>query len=115
MPQQFLNRTITQVAVNQAAAGSTDVVAAQPGLKIYVVSIVLSNGGSAAGTLKFTEGTGPTDLTGEMGVAIGGGFVVLGNGIDPILQTNNVNSKLSVVSATLNFWVDGWIRYFLDR
>lgn len=108
-----MNRTILQVAVNQGAAGSTDVVAAPgAGARIYVVTIVLSNSHSAAGTIKFTEGTGPTDLTGEMQLAAaGGGFVIIGNGHDPILHTNTANSKLSVVTVT--GFVDGYIRYFL--
>lgn len=116
MPIQSLNRTILQVAVDQSAPGSTDIVVAPgTGMKIYVVTIVLSNGGTAAGTLKFTEGTGPTDLTGAMGVAVNGGFVIIGNGIDPVLATNTANAKLSVVTATAGFWVDGYIRYFLDK
>lgn len=111
MPPSFLNRTITQVAITQGAAGSTDLVAAPgAGARIYVVSIVLT--ADAAGTFKFTEGTGPTDLTGVIPVAQFGGFVVLGNGYDPVLQTNTANSKLTVISATSK--VFGWIRYFLD-
>jgi hypothetical protein len=113
MPVTSANRTMIQVAVNQSGAGSTDLVAAPgAGARIYVVTIVLSNSHSAAGTFKFTEGTGPTDLTGEMQMAAaGGGIVAIGNGIDPVLHTNTANAKLSVVTAT--GFVDGWIRYFL--
>lgn len=106
-----LNRTITQVPVNQSAAGSTDIVAAPgAGLRIYVVTIVLSNSHSANGTIKFTEGTGPTNLTGEMQLTVAGGFVV-GNGSGVVLSTETANSKLSVVTVT--GFVDGYIRYYV--
>lgn len=110
MPVHNLNRTITQVTISQAAAGSSDLVAA-PGadLKVYVVSIVFTMG--AAGTFKFTEGTGPTDLTGAMNVSGSGGLVSIGDGINPILQTNTANSKLSIVTTGGD--ADGWIRYFI--
>lgn len=110
MPVSNLNRTITQIVVTQAGAGSTDLVAIPgAGLRIFVVSIVLIL--DAAGTVKFTEGTGPTDLTGAIPVATNGGFVVTGNGYDPVLQTNTANSKLSMVSATGKAF--GWLRYFI--
>lgn len=110
MPQTFLNRSISQAVITQGAAGSTDLVAAPgAGLKIYVVSIVLV--GDAGGTVKFQENAA-TDLTGAIPLAANGGFVVLGNGIDPILQTNTANLKLNLVSGTAK--VFGWIRYFID-
>jgi hypothetical protein len=111
MPDHFLGRTITQVAVNQAAAGSTDVVAAPgDGLKIYVVTICLLNSHSAVGTLVFNEGTGPTALSGQMQLAVGGGIVLVGDP-QPVLQTNTANSKLTVTTTTA--FVDGYIRYFV--
>jgi hypothetical protein len=110
-PHKNVARTITQVAVTQGAAGSTDLVAIPgTGLKIYVVGIVLV--GDAGGTVKFTEGTGPTDLTGAIPVAANGGFVVISNDDTPILSTNTANSKLSLVSVTAK--VFGWVRYFVD-
>jgi hypothetical protein len=109
MPVHSYNRTITQVAVTQGAAGSTDLVAIPgAGIKIYVVSIVITL--DAGGSIKFTEGTGPTDLTGVIPVAANGGFVVLGDSEAPVLQTNTANSKLSIVTATGKAF--GWIRYF---
>ena len=111
MPIATYNRTITQVAITQGAAGQLDLVAAAPGLKIYVVSFVVTM--SAAGTITFNEGTGPTALSGAMDVAASGGFVVTGNGNDGvILQTNTANSKLGLVSTT--GIAKGWLRYFLD-
>jgi hypothetical protein len=103
-------RTITQVPVTQGAAGTTDLVAAPgAGLKIYVVSVVLTL--DAAGSIKFTEGTGPTDLSGVIPVAINSGFVVLGDAECPVLQTNTANAKLSMVTATGKAF--GWLRYFV--
>lgn len=111
MPELSTGRTITQIEIDQSAAGAVDLVAAPgAGLKIYVVGIVLSNSHSASGTFKFTEGTGPTDLTGDLQVIAGGGFVV-GNGADVILQTNTSNSKLSLSTTTA--FMDGWLRYFI--
>lgn len=110
MPVSFLNRSITQAAVAQGAAGSTDLVAA-PGAdrRIYVVTIVLSL--DAAGTLKFQENA-VTDLSGAFPIAANGGFVILGNGYDPVLQTNTVNLKLNIVTVTGKAF--GYIRYFID-
>lgn len=110
MPQQTLNRTFIQVAVDQSGAGSTDIVAAPgAGMKIYVVTIVL--GISANGTAQFTEGTGPTNLSGNIPIAANSGMVEIGDGVNPVLQTNTANSKLSVVST--GGALDGWIRYFV--
>ena len=111
MPELFYNRTITQVAINQSAAGAIDLVAIPgAGMKIYVVSVAISNSHSAVGTVKFTEGTGPTDLTGDMQLGIGGVLALFSDGA-PILQTNTANSKLSLSSTTA--FVDGWLRYFV--
>lgn len=104
------NRTCTQIAITQGGAGTLDLVAAAAGVKIYVVTLVVAM--SAAGTLKFTEGTGPTDLTGAIDVATAGGFVVLGAGDTVVLQTNTANSKLSLVSTVGA--AKGWMRYYLD-
>ena len=110
MPISFQNRTITQVAIDQGGAGSTDLVAAPgAGLKIYVVTIVVSL--AAAGTVRFTEGTGPTNLTGDVDLAVAGGYVTIGDGINPVLQTNTAGDKLSIVST--GGAANGWIRYFV--
>lgn len=108
MPDRSYNRTITQIAIT-GAAGSIDLVAAQAGQRIYVTTWVVSL--DTAGSFKFTEGTGPTDLTGviEVGADVIGG--VSGDGLNPILQTNTVNSKLSIVTVTGA--PRGYLRYFL--
>lgn len=111
MPVSMLGRTITQIPLTTTAGTPLDLVAAPgAGLKVYVVTVVVTM--NVAGTLKFTEGTGPTDLTGLFDVGNTGGFVITANGYDPILQTNTANSKLSIVTATGNG--HGYIRYFLD-
>ena len=111
MPLATLNRTINQVIITQGGAGSLDLVAAPgAGLRVYVVAIVVTL--SAGGTLKFTEGTGPTDLTGTMNIAANGGLVISGDAASPILHTNTANAKLSLVSAT--GVAQGYIRYFID-
>lgn len=110
MPVSYQNRTITQVAIDQGGAGTVDLVAAPgAGLKVYVVTIVVSL--SAAGTVRFQEGTGPTNLTGDVDLAIAGGYVTIGNGVEPVLQTNTANAKLSLVST--GGAANGWIRYFV--
>lgn len=109
MPSVTFNRTISQVAVAQGGAGSTDLVAAAPGLKIYVVGYVLTM--SAAGTYKFQENAA-TDLTGAMDIALAGGEVVFGQGDQVILATLTAGVKLNLVSTV--GLAKGWLRYFLD-
>lgn len=111
MPDLSNSRTITQIAIAQGGAGTTDLIAAPgTGLKIYVTGFVLVL--TALGTAKFTEGTGPTDLTGAMEFVDSGGMVVIGPGQDtPVLQTNTANSKLSIVST--GGGATGWLRYFV--
>lgn len=110
MPDTTLNRTIIQVAIDQSVAGSTDVVAAPgAGLKVYVVGVTVSL--SAAGTIRFTEGTGPTNLTGDLDVALAGGFVTFGDGANVVLQTNTANSKLTLTST--GGAANGWLRYYI--
>jgi hypothetical protein len=102
-------RTNTQIAVTQGAAGSLDLVAAPGvGMRIYVISIILVADGAL--TLKFTEGVGPTDLTGAISLAANGGFVEVGTE-HPILKTNTTNSKLSLVTTTSA--IKGWLAYFI--
>lgn len=106
-------RTTTQIAIAQGATpGTTDLVAAPgAGLKIYVTLICFTD--TAAGTIKFTEGTGPTDLTGAMSFAANGGMVPIGDGESVVLQTNTANSKLSIVSAGAGSGANGWLRYYI--
>jgi hypothetical protein len=111
MPAPFSGRTVTQVAISAAAGTPQDVVAAPgAGLKIYVVNIVLLVD-TANTIVKFTEGTGPTDITGAMELADNGGLVVGGSPDAPVLQTNTAGAKLSV-SATVGA-AKGWLRYFV--
>ncbi len=110
MPVTGNNRTLTPVAISQGAAGSTDLVAAATGLRIYVVQIVVTL--SVAGTLKFQEG-GTTDLTGALDLGAAGGFVVGAPDGNAVLFTNTANQKLNLVSTT--GLCKGWLLYYYDR
>lgn len=111
MPISSHGRTILQVAMSAATGANRDLIAAPgAGTRIYVVQIVFSM--SATGTIKFTEGTGPTDLTGTMDVTAGGGFVSIGDGDRVVLATLTPNVKLGCTPVTGN--ANGWIRYFID-
>lgn len=99
-----------QVSVAQGGAGSLDLVAAPgAGKRIFVTHIAL--GIVAGGTIKFTEGTGPTDLTGAFPFPANGGLIDNGAGNDPVLSTNTENAKLSLVST--GGGAQGWIRGFI--
>jgi hypothetical protein len=101
-------RTVTNLAVAQGAAGSTDLVAAVAGMRIVVVAAVLIADG--AGTLKFQSG-GATDLTGPMKLADTGGFVAIGETEMPLFWCA-VGEKLNIVSSVSK--MNGWIRYLLS-
>jgi hypothetical protein len=115
MPVASANRSLTQVSIEQAGIGQTDIVLAAGlvGAKVYVCTIVLTF--SAAGGLQFNEGVGPTALTGVLPVAINGGFVVgEGGGSEPVLQTLTAGSKFGLVTTGAGCTAHGWIRYFID-
>lgn len=110
MPQFTFGRTITQLAITQGAAGALDLVAAPAaGGRIFVVQLALSAAG--AGSVKFTEGTGPTDLTGAIVLATGVPLV-LGDGNGVVLETKTAAAKLSLTSATAA--VTGYLRFYID-
>lgn len=109
MPIASASRTVTQVVINAAAGTPQDLVAIPGvGFKIYVVTIVLTL--SAAGSVQFTEGTGPTALTGVIGLGATTPLVLFGDDDTVVLNTNTANSKLSIAAITGN--ATGWLRYF---
>lgn len=111
MPVTNEGRTISQVVVNQGAAGATDLVTAPgAGQRIHVTHIFLVL--DAAGTIKFTEGTGPTDLTGVMPIALNGQLNLVADSPYPILSTQTAAAKLSITTATGK--AQGWIRYYVE-
>ena len=110
MPVHAANRTITQVLITQGAAGALDLVSAAAGLKIYVVNFMITM--SVAGTIKFTEGTGPTDLTGAMSVTTGGVLTRGNSWAAPVLFTNTAGVKLGLTSTT--GVAAGYLHYFYD-
>ena len=112
MPAMHQGHSVLQLPITQGGAGALDLVAAPAaGEFIYVTHIVVTL--TAAGTLKFTEGTGPTDLTGTMGIAANSGFVAVGDTENPVLWTKTAASKLSLVSVTGA--AAGWFAYFLSK
>lgn len=88
-------KILTFVSVNQGAAGTTALAAASSGNFRKLVGAVLVM--SAAGTLKFTDGT--DDVTGPMDIAANAGFVLPTN-LLPYTQTGAVNRALNLVTTT---------------
>lgn len=87
-------KTLAYIAVNQSAAGTTELAAASAGNRHKLVGGVLTL--SAAGTLKFTDGV--ADLSGPMDVAASGGFV-LPTSAYPYMQTGAVNRAINLVTT----------------
>lgn len=103
-------KTLKTIAISQAA-GSADLVAAPGvGVKVYVTGIVLTAG--AASTVKFTSGTGPTDLTGPLDFAALGGIVIGFDRDAAVLETDLDNQKLAITVAGTGP-VHGFLRYYL--
>lgn len=73
-------------------SGTTELVAAQPGKVISVVSYVVVM--TTAGTAKFSDGS---DLTGAMSFAANGGVVANGQASSPWFWTSS-GSALSIVT-----------------
>lgn len=87
-------KTLLFVAIAQAVAGTTQLVAAQgAGLKVKVVSYVFML--SLAGTAKFT---GTADLTGAFDVAASGGVSAVGQPSAHLFETA-ANAALSIVTT----------------
>ncbi len=87
-------RTHTRVAVNQVAAGTTVLIAANTTKKHKLIGGMLTM--SAPGTLKFTDGAG--DLSGPSDLAEKGGFVLPTCSI-PYLETTTINSALNLITT----------------
>lgn len=100
-------RSVLEAAIAQGAAGATDLVAAVAGQLIIVTVIVVTL--DVAGTIKFTEGTGPTDLTGPMNLANTGQLILLGSVEEPVLATKTPGAKLSITTVTGK--ASGYLRY----
>lgn len=103
------NRTILTAIQNGVT--SVDLVAAVPGCKIRVLSYIVT-AGAGAGTLKFTSGTGPTDLTAAHNYPINGGMAVTGTHEEPALETA-VGEKLACVGTGGPFSIT--VRYSVEQ
>lgn len=90
----YYGKTITYVAIAQGGAGTTELAAAVGGSKHKVVGCAMTL--SAAGSIKFTDGT--ADLSGAMDIGASGGFV-LPTGILPFTETAAVNRPLNLVTT----------------
>lgn len=96
MSLPYNGHTIQRVSIAQGAAGSTDLLAAQAGQRIYIVGAFIDL--DAAGTLKFQSG-GATDIDGAIPIASNGGFVLPPDIANPWNYTK-VGEKLNIVTAT---------------
>lgn len=92
----YHGRTVQRVSIAQGAAGSTDILAAAGGQRIYLLGAFIDL--DAAGTLKFQSG-GTTDISGAIPIAINGGFV-LPPSIEAPWSYTKVGEKLNIVTAT---------------
>lgn len=81
----------------QNGVTSVDLVAAVPGTIIEVVSYIVT-AGAGAGTLKFTSGTVPNDISAAHNYAINGGLAV-GHGDEGRVLETGVGEKLSCVGT----------------
>jgi hypothetical protein len=79
------------------SSGTTELVAAQPGLVISVVSYVIV--ASGAGTAKFSDGA---DLTGAMALAANGGVAANGQASSPWFWTGAGSALSIITTATVN-------------
>lgn len=89
-------KTLLFAAITQAAAGTTQLVAADAAAKIKVVSYVVVL--DAAGSFKFADGV--ADLSGVMPVAANGGVSAVGQPSSHLLETAAVNRALSITTVT---------------
>lgn len=78
-------------------------------MRIYVVGFFIAL--DLAGSIKFTEGTGPTDLTGVIPIATSNYIDVWADGNEPVIATNTANAKLSITTVTGKAF--GWLRYYI--
>lgn len=110
MPVATYNRTITQLPIDLVGAATTTLIAAPgTGLKVYVVSFVITS--VAGGTIRLEETTSGDDLSGDLGFAANGGLVASSGSDDaPILQANTANRGIQAVHSA---GFDGWLRYFV--
>jgi hypothetical protein len=112
MPSLFAGNSVVQLSIAQAGPAALDLVAAPTGRQERIFVVRMNIGMAVAGTIKFTEGTGPTDITGALPLPTNGGFVLAGTSDEPVLWTPTVNSKLSLVSVTGA--AQGWIHYYIS-
>lgn len=87
-------KTVTYIAIAQGAAGTTELAAASVSNKHKILGCALTL--SAAGTVKFTDGT--ADLSGAFDISASGGFVLPAS-IIPFTETAATNRPLNIVTT----------------
>lgn len=96
----------TGASVNASTSGENSLIAGTASQSIRVMAMFLV---FAAGcTVKFRDGAGGTDLTGDMTIKPGGSIVLDPSG-EPWLKTTNGNAFVMVLSAAVQ--VSGRIQY----
>jgi hypothetical protein len=106
MTLPYKGRNVQRVVIAQGAAGATDLLALVAGQRIYIVGACI--GLDAAGSLKFTSGTGPTDITGA--IPMGGAaapFFFLQPDVDNPWNYTKVGEKLTLFTTTGKAF--GWV------
>src|SRR3990167_2896937 len=93
-PATYLGKTLTYVPINQGAAGTTVLAAAQGSNKHKLVGLMITM--SLLGTAKLTDGVG--DLVGPTDIAATGGFV-LSPSLIPWTETGAINRALNLVTT----------------
>lgn len=96
----------SSASVNVSASGETALVAATASQSIRLMALFIVF--AAACTVKFRDGAGGTDLTGDMTMKPGGSIVLDPSG-EPWLKTTNGNAFVMVLSAAVQ--VSGRIQY----
>jgi hypothetical protein len=104
-----VHRRRIQTAIATGVTSADLVAAPGPGLKIYVVSFILTAGASA-NTVKFTSGTVPTDITATHHLGASGSLAVGAGDEARLLETDRENEKLSIVAT--GGPVDVTLRYY---
>lgn len=96
--------TVKRILINKTATG--DLVALVSGKKIRVTNVFLMC--SAALTVTFTSGTGPTSITGPIPIAANGGFAP---GFDPTGHFETAAGEKLAMTISGTGTAAGWLNY----
>lgn len=99
--------TVKRVAIDYAASGNNEIVAAVPGKIIRVINLAIHSGGTVL--VRFESGAGGTALTGQMAFNGVVSSLVPGESMQGHFQTVVGESLNMELSAAIS--VDGWLCY----